>query len=112
MEVAPSWMDLIYNYLISGEVPSDRLEAKRLKIRAAWYIVLDRILYKKGHSQSYLRYFRPDEADYVIREIHKCICGNQSGGRALSLKILCQGYFWLTIGEESKNHVQRCDKCQ
>ncbi|XP_058106923.1 uncharacterized protein LOC131250658 [Magnolia sinica] len=52
---APSWMDPIYSYLTFGEVPSDKLEVKRLRIRAARYIVLDGILYKKGHSQPYLR---------------------------------------------------------
>ncbi|XP_058070971.1 uncharacterized protein LOC131220014 [Magnolia sinica] len=35
VEDAPSWMDPIYNYLTSGEVPLDRLEARRLRVRAA-----------------------------------------------------------------------------
>ncbi|XP_058070913.1 uncharacterized protein LOC131219947 [Magnolia sinica] len=50
VEVTPSWMNPIYNYLTSGEVPSNRLEARRLRVRVARYIVLDGILYKKGHS--------------------------------------------------------------
>ncbi|XP_058075573.1 uncharacterized protein LOC131224000 [Magnolia sinica] len=93
VNVIPSWMDPIYNYLTFGEVPSDRLEARRLRVIAVRSIVLNGILYKKGHSQPYLRCLRPDEADYVIQEIHKGICGNHSGGRALALKILRQGYF-------------------
>ncbi|XP_058076379.1 uncharacterized protein LOC131224960 [Magnolia sinica] len=51
----PSWMDLIYDYLTSGKVPLDKLEARHLRVRAAWYVVLDGVLYKKGYSQSYLR---------------------------------------------------------
>ncbi|XP_058103548.1 uncharacterized protein LOC131247126 [Magnolia sinica] len=68
VETTPSWMDPIYNYLVSGKVPQDRLKAQRLKIRAARYIILDGILYKKGYSQPYLRCLRPEEADYVIEK--------------------------------------------
>ncbi|XP_058076404.1 uncharacterized protein LOC131224989 [Magnolia sinica] len=108
----PSWMDPVYGYLIFDEVPLNKLKARCLRVRSAWYVVLDEILYKKGHSQPYLRCFRPDEADYVIREIHEGICENHSGGLALALKILRQGYFLPTIREDSKNNVQRCNKCQ
>ncbi|XP_058084023.1 uncharacterized protein LOC131231740 [Magnolia sinica] len=107
-----SWMDPIFNYLTSGEIPSDKLEVRCLRVRPARYVVLDGILYKKGHSQPYLRCLRPDEADYVIRKIHEEICGNRSGSRALALKILQQGYFWLTLKQDSKDYVQKYDKCQ
>ncbi|XP_058099838.1 uncharacterized protein LOC131244211 [Magnolia sinica] len=59
VETTPSWMDPIYDYLISSKVPQDKLEARRLKIRAARYIIMDGILYKKGYSQPYLRCFDP-----------------------------------------------------
>ncbi|XP_058087523.1 uncharacterized protein LOC131234607 [Magnolia sinica] len=78
VEATPSWMDPIFEYLTIGQVPQDRLEARCLKIRAARYIILDGTLYKKGHSQPYLRYLRPDEPDYVIQEIHERIYENQS----------------------------------
>ncbi|XP_058075662.1 uncharacterized protein LOC131224130 [Magnolia sinica] len=107
-----SWMDPVFNYLTSGYIPSDKLEARRLRVRAARYVVLDGILYKKWHSQPYLKCLRPDEADYVIRKIHEGICGNHFGSRSLALKILRQGYFWPTIKEDSKNYVQKRDKCQ
>ncbi|XP_058071115.1 uncharacterized protein LOC131220168 [Magnolia sinica] len=112
VHITLSWMDPIFNYLTSGEIPPDKLEARRLRVRAARYVVLDGILYKKGHSQPYLRCLQPDEADYVIREIYEGICGNHSGGRALALKILRQGYFWPTLKQDSKDYVQKCDKCQ
>ncbi|XP_058106490.1 uncharacterized protein LOC131249739 [Magnolia sinica] len=78
-----SWIDLIYNYLTFSEVSSDKLEARRLRVRAAWCL-------------------RPDEADYVIREIHEGICENHSGGWALALKILRQGHFCRPSGRTRK----------
>ncbi|XP_058075961.1 uncharacterized protein LOC131224683 [Magnolia sinica] len=107
VDATPSWMDPIYDYLTSGEVPSDRLEARRLRVRAARYVILDGILYKKEHSQPYLRCLLLDKADYVIWEIHEEICENHSDSRALALKILRQGYFWPTLRKDSKNYVQR-----
>jgi ribonuclease HI len=112
VRASPSWMDPIFNYLTAGEISSDKLEARRLRVRAARYIVLNSILYKKGHSQPYLRCLRNDEVEYVMQEIHEEICGNHSGSRALTLKILRQGYFWPTIKEDSKEYVRKCDKCQ
>ncbi|TVU66560.1 integrase zinc binding domain-containing protein, partial [Cobetia crustatorum] len=112
VRASPSWMDPIFNFLTMGEIPSDKLEARRLRVRAARYVVLNDTLYKKGYSQPYLRCLRNDEAEYVMREIHEGICGNHSGSRALALKILRQGYFWPTIKEDSKEYTRRCDKCQ
>ncbi|XP_058111328.1 uncharacterized protein LOC131254356 [Magnolia sinica] len=111
VETTPSWMDPIYDYLVSSEVSHDKLEAQHLKIRAAQYIILDGVLYKKGYSQPYLKCLRPEEADYVIREIHEGICGNHSGDRALALKILRQGYFWQIIRDDSKDYVRKYNKC-
>ncbi|XP_058079759.1 uncharacterized protein LOC131227958 [Magnolia sinica] len=91
-----SWMDPIFNYITSDEISSDKLEAKHLRVRAARYIILDGILYRKSHSQPYLRCLQPDKADYVIQEIHEGICGNYSGSRALALKILRQGCAEIT----------------
>ncbi|XP_058111581.1 uncharacterized protein LOC131254895 [Magnolia sinica] len=83
VQATPSWMDPVFNYLTSGEIPSDKLEVRRLRVRAGRYVVLDDILYKKGHSQPYLRCLRPDEADYVIQEIHEGIYRNHFGSRTL-----------------------------
>ena len=88
-----SWMTPIISYLQGGILPDDRHEARRLKVRASRFIMLQGILYKRGFSLPYLRCLAPDEAEYVIREIHEGICGNHSGGRYLSKKIVKAGYY-------------------
>ncbi|XP_058077666.1 uncharacterized protein LOC131226031 [Magnolia sinica] len=112
MQTIPSWMDPIFEFLRNGKVSEDRLEAQRLRIRSARYVIIGDILYKKGFSQPYLRCLRLDEAKYVIKEIHERICGNHSVGRALAQKIICQGYFWPTIQVDSRDFTRKCDKCQ
>ncbi|GFZ10804.1 hypothetical protein Acr_22g0002020 [Actinidia rufa] len=59
-----------------------------------------------------LRCLRPEEAEYVLREIHEGICGNHSGARSLAKKTIHQGYFWPTIEQDAAAYIKRCDKCQ
>uniref|UniRef100_A0A2N9EEI4 Uncharacterized protein n=1 Tax=Fagus sylvatica TaxID=28930 RepID=A0A2N9EEI4_FAGSY len=69
-------------------------------------------LYKRGFSLPYLRCLAPDEASYVMREIHEGICGDHSGARALQRKIVRAGYYWPSMQADASKFVQRCDKCQ
>uniref|UniRef100_A0A2N9HZF6 Uncharacterized protein n=1 Tax=Fagus sylvatica TaxID=28930 RepID=A0A2N9HZF6_FAGSY len=69
-------------------------------------------LYKRSFSLPYLRCLAPDEANYVMREIHEGICGDHSGARALQRKIVRAGYYWPSMKADACQFVQRCDKCQ
>ena len=69
------------------------------------------ILYKRGFSYLYLRCLIPEEAKYVIREVHKGICGNHSGARFLVHKLVRAGYYWSTMQKDAQNYVKACDKC-
>uniref|UniRef100_A0A2N9FYE4 Reverse transcriptase n=1 Tax=Fagus sylvatica TaxID=28930 RepID=A0A2N9FYE4_FAGSY len=69
-------------------------------------------LYKRGFSLPYLRCLAPDEANYVMREIHEGVCGDHSGARALQRKIVRAGYYWPSMKADAYQFVQRCDKCQ
>ncbi|XP_058084614.1 uncharacterized protein LOC131232410 [Magnolia sinica] len=82
----PSWIDPIVRYLNKGELPEDRAEARRLKIRASRYTILNRTLYKKGYYTPLLRCLNPSKADYVLRKIYEGICENYSGGQSLAHK--------------------------
>ncbi|XP_024028291.1 uncharacterized protein LOC112093653 [Morus notabilis] len=85
---ASSWITPIFLYLSTGELPTEKNEARRL------------------------RCLNKDEANYVMREIHEGICGNHSGGRSLSYKALRQGYYWPTMLKDAMELVKVCDKCQ
>ena len=74
--------------------------------------MLQGILYKRSFSLPYLRCLAPDEAKYIMREIHEGICGNHSRARALQKKIIRAGYYWPSMQADTNNFVQYCDKCQ
>ncbi|KAK3037004.1 hypothetical protein RJ639_029993 [Escallonia herrerae] len=52
------------------------------------------------------------KADYALREVHEGICRQYLGGRALAHKILCQGYYWLTVHRDALDYTRKCDACQ
>ena len=92
-----NWMTLIVSYLKDGRLPEGKDEARKLRIRAARYVLMDEVLYKRGFSQPYLRCLVPNEANYMLREVHEGACGNHSGARSLIHKVVRVGYYWPTV---------------
>uniref|UniRef100_A0A2N9FNY5 Integrase catalytic domain-containing protein n=1 Tax=Fagus sylvatica TaxID=28930 RepID=A0A2N9FNY5_FAGSY len=65
-----------------------------------------------GFSRPHLRCLSPEEADYVIREVHEGVCGNHSGARSLAHKLTRAGYYWPSLLHDATQYVKACDKCQ
>jgi hypothetical protein len=107
-----TWMLPIIRYLKEGTLPADRTEAHKLRIRASRFQLLGGILYKMGFSRPHLRCLSPEEANYVIREVHEGVCGNHSGARSLAHKLTRAGYYWPSLLHDATQYVKACDKCQ
>ena len=103
-------MTPILLYLKDGRLPEDKDEARRLRIKAAKYVLIDEVLYKRGFSQPYLRCLAPNKSNYVLQEVYEEACGNHSGARALVHKVVRAYYYWPTIQANTKAYV--CDQCQ
>ena len=107
-----NWMTSIFGYLKEGKLPQGRDEARKLRIKSAKYVLRDKVLYKRGFSQPYLRCLALDEANYVLREVHEGACGNHFGARSLIHKVVHAGYYWPTIQVDAKAYIKVCDQCQ
>ena len=107
-----NWMNPIIVYLRDGRHPEERDEAIKLRIRSTKYVLIDKVMYKRGFSQPYLRCLAPDETNYVLREVHEGACGNHLGARALVHKVVRAGYYWPTIQADAKAYVKVCNQCQ
>ena len=88
-----NWMTPIVTYLKDRRLPEEKDKAKKVRVKSARYVLMDKVLYKRGFSQPYLRCLAPEEANYVLREIHEEACGNHSGARALVHKVVRAGYY-------------------
>ncbi|XP_059670865.1 uncharacterized protein LOC132316401 [Cornus florida] len=108
----PCWIDPLEAYLKHGVLPDQKSEARKLRITAAKYTIINNQLYRKSFSGPYLKCLSPTEALVVLRQIHDGDCGNHSGGRSLAHKVLTQGYFWSYLSRNTEEYTRRCDKCQ
>ena len=109
VEGTENWITPIISYLKEGKLPEGKDEAIKLRVRAARYLLINEVLYKRGFSQPYLRCLAPDEANYVLREVHEGACGNHSGARSLIHKVVRAGYYWPTVQADAKAYVKVCD---
>ena len=101
----------VISYLMNGML-SDRMDAARkLKVKASQFVLIKDVLYKRDFSHPYLRCLVPEEAEYVIREVHEEIYGNHSGARSLVHKLIKARYYWPTIQKDAQAYVKTCDKC-
>ena len=83
-----NWTTPLKAYLRSGILPDGKEAARKLKVQASRFVIIRDVLYKKRFSQPYLRCFSHEKADYVMREVHKGICGDHLGGRSLVHKLI------------------------
>ena len=79
-----NWMTLIVVYLKDGRLLEDKDEARKLKIKAAKYVLIDEVLYKQGFSQPYFRCLALDKSNYLLSEVHEGACGNHLIGKSTS----------------------------
>ncbi|XP_022859742.1 uncharacterized protein LOC111380417 [Olea europaea var. sylvestris] len=112
IEGTPPWTQPIIAYLKDQSLPPSKSEAKKLRRRDIHFIHQNGMLYKRGFSSPILRCDGGKEAVYIMREIHKGVCGNHSSVAALTHKVLRQGYFWPNMKKDFYQFVQKCDKCQ
>nr|GEU29322.1 reverse transcriptase domain-containing protein [Tanacetum cinerariifolium] len=69
-----TWMTPIVDYLKEGTLLGDKKEARKLRLKARQYELMEGILYRRSFLTSWLRCVGPLQAEYVIREIHEGSC--------------------------------------
>ena len=50
IENRENWMTPIVSYLKEGKLPERKDEARKLRVRATRYVLMDEVLYKRGFS--------------------------------------------------------------
>ncbi|KAL6321029.1 hypothetical protein AAG906_012010 [Vitis piasezkii] len=62
-----------------------------IKIKSARCSMIGDQLYKRSYSGPYLKCLDPEEAKYVLSELHEGVCGNHLDGRTLAPRAHTQG---------------------
>ncbi|XP_076948757.1 uncharacterized protein LOC143621121 [Bidens hawaiensis] len=87
-----SWMTLIVAYLTLGSLPEEKVVAQKIRHKALNYQVQDGILYRRSLLSPLLRCVDAEDANYLIREVHKGICCLYAGPRMVVAKLMNAGY--------------------
>ena len=69
------WMRSIIQYLEHGTLPEDKLQARKLRVKAAHYSMHNSELYRRSLSHPWSKCVSHEEGNYVLQEIHEGICG-------------------------------------
>ncbi|KAG7538977.1 Integrase catalytic core [Arabidopsis suecica] len=106
------WREPIKHYIMTGELPKNKWQARKMRITSAKFCLSKDTLYKRGVSDPYLLCIFGPEVEIVVREVHEGLCGSHASGRAMAFKIKRMGYYWPTMITDCVKFAQRCKRCQ
>nr|GEV28792.1 reverse transcriptase domain-containing protein [Tanacetum cinerariifolium] len=87
-EDGPTWMTQLVDYLKGGVLPGDKKEARKLRLKARQYELMEGVLYRRSFLTPWLRCVGPLQAEYVMREIHEGSCSMHAGPRSVVAKAI------------------------
>nr|GEW50538.1 reverse transcriptase domain-containing protein [Tanacetum cinerariifolium] len=111
-EDGPTLMTPIIENLKEGTLPSDRREARKLRIKARQYELLEGVLYRRLFLAPWLRCVGPLQAKYVIREIHEGSYSMHARPRSVVAKAIQLGYYWPKMHQDARDMIRTCNNCQ
>jgi len=109
-DVQPNWMTPIKQILIDEN--NGAHSEKLMRQQAARFLLIDQDLYRRGYTRPLLKCITPNQADYVMQEIHDRVCGTHSRAITMAAKILQANYYWSTVQSDCIDFVRKCVKCQ
>ena len=87
-------MDPIISFLKEDTLPSDKLEAEKIRQKAPrFWLSEDQKLYKCSFSGPFLLCVYLETLELLLEELHEGICESHTGGRSLSHRAITQNYW-------------------
>nr|GEX71469.1 reverse transcriptase domain-containing protein [Tanacetum cinerariifolium] len=111
-EDGPTWMTQLVDYLKGGVLLGDKKEARKLRLKARQYELMEGVLYRRSFLTLWLRCVGPLQAEYVTREIHEGSCSMHAGPRSVVAKDIRLGYYWPTMHKDARDMIRKCSDCQ
>jgi hypothetical protein len=109
-----NWQTPYLEYLLRGELPLDKAEARRLARRAKSFVLLgdEKELYHRSPSGILQRCISVAQGQELLQEIHSGACGHHAAPRALVGNAFRQGFYWPTAVADATRIVWSCRGCQ
>jgi hypothetical protein len=114
--VAPNqnWQTPYLQYLLRGELPLNKAEARRLARCAKSFVLLgdEKELYHRSPSGILQRCISVAQGQELLQEIHSMACGHHAAPRTLVGNAFRQGFYWPTAVADATRIVRSCRGCQ
>jgi ribonuclease HI len=109
-----NWQTPYLEYLLRGELPLDKAEARRLARCAKSFVLLgdEKELYHRSSSGILQRCISVAQGQELLQEIHSGACGHHAAPRALVGNAFRQGFYWPTAVADATRIVRSCRGCQ
>ncbi|GJS95538.1 reverse transcriptase domain-containing protein [Tanacetum coccineum] len=106
-----SWMTPIHEYLVSGLLPEDPKESRKIRVKAPQYKLIKGNLYRRSFYTSWLRCVASPQTDDIMKEVHKGSCGYNTEPRSMVVRITKQGITGRQCRDAAKI-LQDSEKCK
>jgi ribonuclease HI len=110
----PNWHVPYLDYLIRGDLPSDKTEARRIARRAKTFVIVgdSRELYRCSPTGILQRCITNEEGRNLLDDLHSGACGHHAAPRTLVRNAFRQGFYWPTAVSDAVKLVRSCKGCQ
>nr|GEY75785.1 reverse transcriptase domain-containing protein [Tanacetum cinerariifolium] len=88
-EDSPTWMTQLVDYLKEGVLPGDKNEARKLRLKARQYELMEGVLYRRS----------------FLTPMH-------AGPRSVVAKAIRLGYYLPTMHKDARDMIRKCNDCQ
>ncbi|GKB13663.1 reverse transcriptase domain-containing protein [Tanacetum coccineum] len=116
-EATRTWITPIQEYIEKKILPEDATKARTIREKARNYTIEEGVLYRKSYLGPLLRCIGPQQAKYLIKEIHMGSCGMHDGTQVTGKggvvhKAMNAGYFWPSMHRDANNEISSYNSCQ
>ncbi|GKA11467.1 reverse transcriptase domain-containing protein, partial [Tanacetum coccineum] len=87
-----SWMTPIHEYLVSGLLPEDQKESRKIRVKAPQYELIKGNLYRKSFYTPWLRCVTAPQTEDIVKEVYEGSYGFNVEPRSMVVRIMKQGY--------------------
>ncbi|GKV36587.1 hypothetical protein SLEP1_g44699 [Rubroshorea leprosula] len=86
--------------------------SRKTKMQALNYVLIEDVLYRRGHNELLLRCLGPDESFQMLSDVHDGICGAHQAGIKMRWLIRRHGFFWPSVLKDCIAYAKSCKSCQ
>jgi transposase InsO family protein len=106
------WILELKAFLVSGKLPEEESEAKRIVRQASGYCIKDGDLYQHRPNGVALKCISTHQGQELLRDIHHGKCGHHASASTLAGKAYRSGFYWPSVLWDVAKMVKRCEACQ